>query len=160
LKHLPVFGVAGDGNYRIRPIHIDDLARLAVKYGLPDGESSQRDAVVDAVGPDRPTFNELVQCIRRATGARARVLHTPAALVPPMSRLLGLILRDVLLTKEELKAMMAGLADSESASTGTISVNQWVEENASGLGNTYANEIERHFAPTPSVGRRLAGARR
>ena len=33
LRKLPVFGVFGDGKYRLRPIHVDDLADLAVKAG-------------------------------------------------------------------------------------------------------------------------------
>lgn len=27
LRKLPAFGVFGDGNYRLQPIHVDDLAR-------------------------------------------------------------------------------------------------------------------------------------
>jgi uncharacterized protein YbjT (DUF2867 family) len=150
LRHLPLFAIAGDGNYRIRPIHIDDLARLAVEYGLPSSNSIRQDAVVDAVGPDRPTFNELVVSIRHATGGRAALMHTPAALVPPLSRVLGLILHDVLLTSDELKAMMDGLADTETEATGRVSINDWLNENGDHLGRSYANEIERHFVtPRP-----------
>ncbi len=55
LRHIPVFGVGGKGDYRIRPVHIDDLASLAVAAG-----ADRNDTVVDAVGPERPTFLELV----------------------------------------------------------------------------------------------------
>src|SRR5579871_3794729 len=47
LRHLPVFGVGGKGDYRIRPMHIDDLAALAVAVG-----AERSDTVLDAVGPD------------------------------------------------------------------------------------------------------------
>ena len=33
LRHLPVFGVFGDGRYRLQPIYVDDLASLAVEQG-------------------------------------------------------------------------------------------------------------------------------
>ncbi|HEX4162555.1 MAG TPA: NAD(P)H-binding protein, partial [Acidimicrobiales bacterium] len=51
LRHLPAFGVGGKGDYRIRPVHIDDLATLAVAAG-----AERNDTVLDAVGPERPTF--------------------------------------------------------------------------------------------------------
>jgi hypothetical protein len=49
-----VFAVGGTGEYRIRPIHIDDLARVCAEAG-----SSTATYVIDAVGPERPTFYEL-----------------------------------------------------------------------------------------------------
>ena len=33
LRRLPVFAVGGTGGYRIRPVHIDDLARLCLAAG-------------------------------------------------------------------------------------------------------------------------------
>ena len=39
LRHLPVFGVFGDGSYRLQPIHVEDLAALAVEQGEGDGQS-------------------------------------------------------------------------------------------------------------------------
>src|SRR6202042_3715510 len=33
LRRLPVFGIGDGGGYRIRPIHVDDLARLCVDLG-------------------------------------------------------------------------------------------------------------------------------
>ncbi|MGH9171896.1 MAG: SDR family oxidoreductase [Acidimicrobiales bacterium] len=147
LRHLPVFGIAGDGNYRLRPVHVDDLARLAADCGSPPTDRSLASgSVVDAVGPDRPTFNELVEWIRGATGARSRIVHAPAALLPPLSRLLGLALRDVLLTGDELRSMMSGLADTDGPATGTISIKAWLAEDGKDLGLSYANEVSRHFA--------------
>ena len=82
--------------------------------------ASTDDSVTDAVGPERPTFNELVKSIRHAVGARTHIIHVPGALVPPLSSVLGLALRDVLLTKEEYQAMAAGLADTGGPPTGSI----------------------------------------
>jgi NADH dehydrogenase len=143
LRHLPVFGVGGRGDYQIRPIHVDDLAALAVAAGAePAGGAS---TVIDAVGPERPTFSELVGCIREAVGSRALVLRVPGVLVAPLAGLLGLVLRDVLLTGDEYRAMAAGLADTDGPATGSTSVSEWVQANADGLGRRYANELDRHF---------------
>ncbi len=80
LRHVPVFAVGGGGNYRIRGIHIDDLARLCVDAGSATGSTT-----IDAVGPERPTFREMVHAIRRAVGSRSVVVPVPGTLVPPMS---------------------------------------------------------------------------
>jgi NADH dehydrogenase len=140
LRHLPVFAVGGRGNYRVRPIHVDDLARLSVAVG-----SQRSSSVTDAVGPERPTFDELVGLIRDTMGSTARVVHLPGAFMPLLSSALGLVLRDVLLTREEYRAMAAGLADTEVAATGTTSISQWLARHADTLGLQYANEIDRHF---------------
>jgi nucleoside-diphosphate-sugar epimerase len=140
LRHLPVFGVGGKGDYRIRPVHIDDLAALAVKEG-----TARIDTVVDAVGPERPTFLELVGLIREAVGSRSLIVRVPGIAVPALASLLGLVLRDVLLTGDEFRAMAEGMADTDGPATGTMSVSAWIHDHADTLGRSYANEIERHF---------------
>jgi NADH dehydrogenase len=72
----------------------------------------------------------------------------PGVAVPALASLLGLVLRDVLLTGDEYRAMADGLADTDGPATGTISVSDWIRDHADTLGRTYANEIERHFKPT------------
>jgi uncharacterized protein YbjT (DUF2867 family) len=140
LRHLPVFAVGGRGGYRIRGIHIDDLARLCVAKG-----KERDDSVTDAVGPDRPTFLELVSTIRELTGSRARIVRVPGALVPPLSKLVGLALHDVLLTPDEYWAMANGLADTDGPATGETRLTDWLQAHREDLGLHYANELRRHF---------------
>ncbi len=141
LRRLPVFAVGGRGDYRIRGIHVDDLARLCVAKG-----HDTHDSVTDAVGPERPTFRELVTSVRDAVGSRARIVPVPGMVVPVLSGLLGLVLHDVLLTADEYRAMATGLADTEGPATGTTVFSEWLEGHADGLGRSYANELGRHFA--------------
>ena len=108
LRHLPVFAVGGTGGYRVRGIHVDDLARLCV-----DKAGERTNSVTDAVGPERPTFFELVSSIRSAVGSRSPILPLPAHLLPLVSKVLGVFLHDVLLTSDEYRAMAAGLADTD-----------------------------------------------
>ena len=68
LRRLPVFAVGGRGAYRIRGIHVDDLAQLCVEKG-----SERHDSVTDAVGPERPTFTELVTLIRESVASLAQL---------------------------------------------------------------------------------------
>jgi NADH dehydrogenase len=140
LRRLPVFAVGGTGEYRIRPVHVDDLARLAREAG-----AERTTVVLDAVGPERPTFVELVRSIRAGVGSSARILRVPGALVPPLASLLGLVLRDVLLTSDEYRAMADGLADTEGPATGSVSVSEWIRQHGDTLGRSYANELDLHF---------------
>jgi uncharacterized protein YbjT (DUF2867 family) len=143
LRRLPVFAIGGGGTYRIRPIHVDDLAGLAT--GAWTG-----DVTVDAVGPQSLAFRDMVTAIRAAVGSRAVLLPVPGRLVPPLSAVLGTMLRDVLLTAEEYQAMAAGMADSDAPSTGQTVLTDWVAAHGADLGRRYANELNRHFR-LPSV---------
>jgi nucleoside-diphosphate-sugar epimerase len=140
LRHLPVFAVGGTGEYRIRPIHVDDLARLCLRAG-----NSTDTEVIDAVGPERPTFLELVHFVKDAIGSRSQVIRVPGSVIAPTARLLGLALRDTLLTAEEYQAMAAGLADTDGPATGETSLTRWITDHQDTLGRTYANELTRHF---------------
>jgi NADH dehydrogenase len=142
LRHLPVFGIGDGGGYRLRPIHVDDLARLCVELG---GRTDN--VTLDAVGPDSPTFREMVTATRAATGSRSLLVPAPGWLIPPLSAVLGAALRDVLLTSEEYRAMAAGLATSDAPSTGQRSLMDWIASHGNELGRTYANELNRHYRP-------------
>ena len=140
LRHLPIFAIGGRGDYRLRPVHVDDLARLCI-----DAASQRHDSISDAVGPDRPTFLELVHAIRAVVDSRAGIVYVPGFLVPPISALLNLALRDVLLTKDEYRSMSDGLADTDGPATATTSMTDWLSSQGQSLGRRYVNELERHF---------------
>jgi uncharacterized protein YbjT (DUF2867 family) len=140
LRHLPVFGIGDGGRYRIRPIHVDDLARLCVELDARPGN-----VTVDAVGPESVTFREMVAAIRAATGSRPLLVPAPGWAIPPLSAVLGTMLRDVLLTPEEYQAMADGLADSTAPATGQLSLTNWITSHGDELGRVYANELDRHY---------------
>jgi uncharacterized protein YbjT (DUF2867 family) len=145
LRRLPVFAIGGRGDYRLRPIHIDDLARLCADLG------EREDTVtVDAVGPQSVTFAELVAAIKSAVGSRAVVIRVPGGLIPVLAFGLNVMLRDTLLTAGEYRAMAAGLADSDGPATGSIVLTTWIREHGDELGRRYANELDRHFRSAPA----------
>jgi NADH dehydrogenase len=137
LRHLPVFAVGDGGRYAVRGIHIDDLAHLCA-----DEAEADRTVTRDAVGPERPTFRDLVEHLKAATRSRALILDVPGVLVPVCGAALNIALRDNLLTRDEYLAMSDGLADSESPSTGERSVMGWIDENAAWLGRSYINDTK------------------
>jgi uncharacterized protein YbjT (DUF2867 family) len=146
LRRLPVFAIGGRGDYRIRGIHVDDLARLCADLGARSDS-----LVADAVGPQSLTFREMVDAIRQAVGSRALLLPVPGALIPVLAGALSVPLRDTLLTADEYRAMAAGLADSDAPATGRIVFTDWLSEHAAELGRRYANELDRHFRPAAAT---------
>jgi uncharacterized protein YbjT (DUF2867 family) len=142
LRRLPVFAIGGRGAYRLRPVHVDDLAALCADLGAGPGTM-----IRDAVGPESLTFRQLVEEIRDAVGSRAVILPVPGAAIPVLAGMLNVILRDTLLTAAEYRSMAAGRADSAQREAGEIVFTDWVRAHGSRLGLTYANELDRHFRP-------------
>ena len=142
LRHMPVFAIPGDGRYPVQPIHIDDLARLCV-----EAAHAQSDSVLDAAGPETLPFEELVQAIRRATGSRAAIVHLPPIAMAVVARALGLLVRDVVLTGDEIEGLTAGLLVSHHPPRGHIGFTEWLNEHGRSIGLSYANELRRHFSP-------------
>jgi hypothetical protein len=147
LRHLPAFAIGGTGRYRVRGIHVDDLARLCVLLGAGDDT-----VVIDAVGPQSLTFREMVNTVRTGIGSHALVLSVPGPLLIAASRALSLVLRDTLLTSEEYHAMADGLADSDAPASVQIQFTDWITEHTNELGRRYANELDRHFRGTVAAG--------
>ncbi len=146
LRHLPIFAVPGSGEYGIQPVHVDDVARIATEAGAIDGN-----VIVDAVGPETYTFNELVRLLRQVVHSHAKILHVPPRLMYWMSKPLGIALNDVMLTWEEIQGLMAGLLASSNPPTGRIRLSEWLGEHAQTIGANYASEIKRHYASMKSV---------
>ncbi len=138
LRRSPVFGVFGDGRYGIRPIHVEDLAALAVNHG-----SVAANAIIDAVGPERFTYRELVHAIASNLGLRRAVIGMPARLAWLGGRLAGAVMRDEMITWEEVESLMAGLLDSGALPAGPTRLTGWVRTHADDLGTCYAHELGR-----------------
>ena len=139
LRRLPFFGLV-PGAYGLRPVHVEDLAALAVAQG-----ASREDATLDAVGPESFTFEALVRLVARAVGSRARLLPVPPGLLLAASRAVGALVRDVPLTAQEIAGLRAGLLESPAPTSGPTRLSDWVGENARTLGTEWASELGRHF---------------
>ena len=97
LRRFPIFGIPGDGQYRVQPIYVEDMARLAVALG-----AREDNAVVDAVGPETFTFDALVRLLRDAVGSRALMVHLPPRMAWAVAQVVGWLVGDVILTWDEV----------------------------------------------------------
>ena len=140
VRHMPAFVVPGDGKYRVQPIHVDDFAQICLRAA--DGLTN---VITDAVGPDTMTYEQLVRAVREVLRRKTRILHAPPAVVVALSHALGVVVRDVVLTADEIRGLSAGLLVSHHPPLGQVSFLEWLRKNASILGRAYANELDRHF---------------
>lgn len=140
LRHVPFFLVAGDGKYEVQPVSVRDTASICADAG-----AQADDVVLDAAGTMRWSFEDFVRLIARAVGSRAWITHASPEVTLTMGRVAGLALRDVLLTRDELDALMAGLLVSREPPRGRDRFDMWLEANASVLGRQYTSELDRNF---------------
>jgi len=138
LRRLPVFGLFGDGSYRLQPIYVDDLAALAVAQG-----QARENLTIDAIGPETFTYRELVRRIGQMIGRPRPVVSVPPALGHLVAVLLGKLVGDVIVTRDEIRGLMADLLCVDSPPAGTTKLTDWARAHADRLGSRYASEMAR-----------------
>lgn len=139
LRHLPAVATFGRGDYRLQPIHVQCFAELA----LDEAERSEQARITDATGPETYTFRELWRMLARAMGVRRAILPVPAWLGYAVARLLGSLLHDMMLTRDEITGLCRDLLATDSPPAGKRSLKEWCAAHASALGATYESELAR-----------------
>lgn len=80
VRRAPAVPVIGDGNYRLQPVDVENMASamvLAVERDDISGES------YDIGGPHKLTYNRMLEIASEELGVRRKLFHVPAALVRP-----------------------------------------------------------------------------
>lgn len=147
LRKFPVFGVFGDGRYRLQPIYVDDLAALAVRHG-----ASRENVVIDAIGPETFTYRELVKTIGSIIGRNRPIISIPPALGYWTGVAVGKLVGDITITREEIDGLMADLLWTNSPPAGSTKLTEWARENAATLGVRYASELARRVDRVSAYG--------
>jgi uncharacterized protein YbjT (DUF2867 family) len=78
VRYSPVTPVPGPGTRRLQPIWVDDVAAFFAR-SLSAEEAANK--TFDLGGPDRLTWNELYERIRRTLGKRRSTVHVPMGLM-------------------------------------------------------------------------------
>ena len=140
LRHLPIFGVFGDGRYRLQPIYVDDLAELAVYQG-----QEQANRTIDAIGPETFTYRDLVHTIAMIIGKNRPIIQVSPTIGYWSGWFIGKIMGDVLITQDEITGLMQDLLNTNSPPTGTTRLSDWAKEHSATLGLHYASELRRRL---------------
>ena len=138
LRRLPIFGVFGTGQYRLQPVYVDDLAELAVHYG-----ETNDNVIIDAIGPETFTYKDLVQEIGRIIGKRRAVISVAPIVGYCAGWIIGKVVDDVMITREEISGLMADLLHVDSPPAGKTKLTDWAKAHADSLGRRYTSELAR-----------------
>ena len=132
----------GSGDCRIQPVFVEDLARLAV-----DCAEGDENIEIDAVGPEVFTYAEFVKLVRKSIGTRCWVTPAPKWLTHLAGRALGMVMGDIVLTKDEITCLSRNLLISSSSylPPAPTRLSEWLEEHGRELGRKYASEVARHY---------------
>ena len=152
LRRVPVFTMFGDGSYRVQPITIDAFADVALE--AIDG--AHRNRAIAVAGPADWTFLDMVRAVKRAVGSRALIVRAPAWTALAGLSVAGLLLRDVVLTADEVKGLTREYLYSSDPVRRGVDFAEWLAAPgvAAALGARYESELARHFRPAPISGRR------
>ncbi len=139
LRRLPIVGVFGDGKYKLQPIYVDDLAAAAAEQA-----QGSENRIINAIGPETFSYNELLETIRNIIGVRTPIIHLPPSLGYWGTRMLGLFVSDVIITRDEIKGLMEGsLCVDNAPPLGKTKLTDWIKEHKETLGRGYTSEMAR-----------------
>lgn len=140
VRRFPVFGIPGDGQYLVRPIYVEDMARL-----IADAVDQSENLIVDAIGPETFTFEDLVRLIAQQVGRSVHLAHFPMTAAYLATLVTGWFVGDTILTWEEYRGLMGNLLAPEGPASGSTRLSQWLAENRTHVGMRYASEVARHY---------------
>jgi uncharacterized protein YbjT (DUF2867 family) len=140
LRRFPFFAIPGRGDYRVQPIFAADLGEIAV-----DAARDDRRTTLDAIGPETFTFEELVRMLASAMRRQARIVHVDPRVALAFARIVGLFVRDVTLTRDEIRGLMSNLLVTNSPPNAATRFSEWLRSHADNIGVAYASELARHF---------------
>jgi len=140
LRKFPLFPVFGSGKYRVQPVFVEDVAEVAV-----EAAADRDNIILDVAGPEVYGFGDLVRLIANNIGSRARIVHVPPVMALLLARVVGYLVRDVVVTPDEVKAVMAELLVSDGGCAGCTCLPDWLDQNADSIGAEYRSELGRHY---------------
>ncbi len=140
IRKFPLFPIFGSGQHKLQPVYVGDVAAIAVGCARDSAA-----AVLDAIGPDTFTFEEFVRAISAKIKPGVKLVRMPPAIGIALGRVIGLAVRDVLLTRDELRGLMDGLLTSGQLPNGPTRFTEWLELRGGDVGLAYVSELARHF---------------
>ena len=141
IRHFPIFPMFGDGNYRLQPVHVQDLAKIAVQKG-----EDRKNEIFNVPGSQTLTYKELVKMLARAFHKKPFIFAAPPGLVYLMGNILRIFLKDIPVTRQEIKGLMDELLyvdPAEAALKGKTRLSEYIAQNSKRLGVRYASELSR-----------------
>ncbi len=144
LRKFPIFGVFGMGNYPIQPVHVKDVARVAVEQG-----ESRENVTIDVTGPETFRYKDYIGMMAKSMGLRRIILPIPPFVGWLFGKFLGLLLQDLVITRAEIKGLRRGLMASDEEPLGELRFSEWIAEHGNEFGKRYQNDLKERKYRSP-----------
>ena len=144
LRKFPIFGVFGMGNYPIQPVHVKDVARVAVEQG-----ESRENVTIDVTGPETFRYKEYIGVMAKSMSLRRIILPMPPFVGWIFGKFLGLLLQDLVITRAEIKGLRRGLMASDEDPLGQLKFSEWIAEHGKDFGKRYQNDLKERKYRSP-----------
>lgn len=139
LRHLPAVATFGWGDYRLQPIHVQDFAELA----MDEAEREEPRRIINATGVETYSFREFWKLLSRSMGVWRLILPVPHGMGYRAAQVLGRLLDDVVLTREEIAGLAQNRLSVPGSGVGKRSLKQWLQQHADEMGRRYSSELSR-----------------
>ena len=91
------------------------------------------------------TFSGLLRTLARAVDTVATVVPSPLGLVTLGGMVMSRMTGDMVITREELEALVAESLVSHEPATAPTKLTDWLNANGKELGQRYTSELDRHW---------------
>ncbi len=118
IRRLPIIPIIGDGNYKLQPVFVGDVVKVITKAI----SAKKWDKVYYVAGPEALTYNGLVDIIAKSLGKRRIKIHIPLALIKPAVKVCGVLMRNPILSEEQLSYLVKDNVFSISGIVGDLDV--------------------------------------
>lgn len=103
VRRAPVVPVIGDGEYKMQPVSVYNVAECFVK-GLEKEDVLNQ--TFEIGGPLVLSYNRILDEIMEALDTHKSKIHLPVALMKPVANLMELVLVNPLITTEQMKMLL------------------------------------------------------
>ena len=124
----------------MQPVFAEDLAAIAV-----NSSESHESVTIDAIGPEIFTYKEFLHLIAKELNRNISFIHTWPSLGIFLGNIISLFVKDVVLTRDELRGLMANKLMSNQVPNGKTLFSEWLRNNKASVGTEYTSELKRHF---------------
>jgi len=140
IRKFPIIPIFGSGRYQVQPVFVEDLAIIAVEASRSEGPH-----IIDAIGPESYSYDEFLKQIARELDRDVAFVHTSPSVGIILGKMIGFFVKDVVLTKDELRGLMANKLTSNQDPNGKTLFSDWLHNNKHSIGVGYTSELNRHF---------------
>lgn len=103
MQKVPIFPIPGSGRYMRQPLYVGDFCSIIVSCL----ESRMSGQVFNITGRDKVDYIDIIRQIKRATGAKARIVKIPYSLFYGLLKTWSLFDKNPPFTADQLQALVA-----------------------------------------------------